>query len=204
MIRLWLVRHGPTHQKTMTGWRDVPADLSDAAALDRMAQALPVVPVVSSDLARATATADRIAAGRPRLADEPGLREIDFGDWDGRSFEDISRTDPVLSRTFWERPGEVSAPNGESWNRLADRVGAVLDRLTEIHPNLIVVAHMGAILSLFPRAGGSAYEALGHRIDPLGTSLLTKDGSGWRLRVVNCPPDRLSERIDRLDTDRLG
>ena len=34
-MRLWWVRHGPTHEKAMTGWRDVPADLSDTAAIAR-------------------------------------------------------------------------------------------------------------------------------------------------------------------------
>ena len=34
MTTFWWVRHGPTHQTAFTGWRDVPADLSDAAALE--------------------------------------------------------------------------------------------------------------------------------------------------------------------------
>ncbi|MCX8953857.1 histidine phosphatase family protein, partial [Ruegeria sp. NA] len=36
MTRLHLVRHGPTHAKTMVGWSDLPADLSDTAALRRL------------------------------------------------------------------------------------------------------------------------------------------------------------------------
>jgi hypothetical protein len=66
VARLWWVRHGPTHQTTFTGWRDVPADLSDGAALDRLDAYLPAHAVlVSSDLLRASATADRISAGGP-------------------------------------------------------------------------------------------------------------------------------------------
>ena len=38
MTRLWWVRHGPTHAKAMVGWRDLPADLSDTAALARLAR----------------------------------------------------------------------------------------------------------------------------------------------------------------------
>ena len=30
------IRHGPTHEKNFTGWRDVPADLSDRAIIDRL------------------------------------------------------------------------------------------------------------------------------------------------------------------------
>ena len=51
------VRHGPTHEKTFVGWRDVPADLSDRAALSRLDAALPEQAlIVSSDLQRCVAT----------------------------------------------------------------------------------------------------------------------------------------------------
>ena len=35
------VRHGPTHQKTFVGWRDVSADLSDTAQIARIQAFLP-------------------------------------------------------------------------------------------------------------------------------------------------------------------
>ena len=37
---IWWVRHGPTHRKEMVGWSDVPADLSDTAALARLLRQL--------------------------------------------------------------------------------------------------------------------------------------------------------------------
>ncbi len=71
MSRIWLVRHGPTHAKGMVGWTDLPADLSDGAALARLNAHLPQVPVISSDLTRAVATADALHSlpGRPHDAD---------------------------------------------------------------------------------------------------------------------------------------
>ena len=185
MSGLWLIRHGPTHQTTMTGWRDVPADLSDHAALARLSASLPDAPVVSSDLIRAVATADAIQGARPRLPDQPDLREIDFGAWDGLHHTQVSARDPELSRAFWETPGALRAPDGESWDAVTARVGACVDRLMEDHPELIVVAHMGAIMSLFPRAGGTAYQAMGHRLDPLGASRLERGADGWTLGPVN-------------------
>ena len=54
MSRFFWVRHGPTHAKTMVGWSDLPADLSDTARLARLSAHLPDgAPVVSSDLVRA-------------------------------------------------------------------------------------------------------------------------------------------------------
>jgi len=59
MTRFWMIRHGPTHQKTMTGWRDVAVDLSDKQAIARLSAALPKDAVsVSSDLTRAIETAE--------------------------------------------------------------------------------------------------------------------------------------------------
>ena len=98
MRRLWLVRHGPTHAKGMCGWTDLPADLSDGAAINRLSLALPDAPVVSSDLLRARATADALADGRPRLPHEPGLREMRFGDWEMRTHAECEADDPVLAR----------------------------------------------------------------------------------------------------------
>ena len=55
------VRHGPTHEKTFVGWRDVPADLSDHAQIARLDAHLPKEALmVSSDLIRCVATADAI------------------------------------------------------------------------------------------------------------------------------------------------
>ncbi len=57
------VRHGPTHEKTFVGWRDVPADLSDTAFIDRVRAHLPAEAlVVSSDLIRSVHTADALAS----------------------------------------------------------------------------------------------------------------------------------------------
>jgi len=83
MSRFFWVRHGPTHARSMVGWSDIPADLSDTARLARLASHLPEgALVVSSDLIRARATADAIAGPRLRLGDERDLREIHFGDWE--------------------------------------------------------------------------------------------------------------------------
>ena len=80
MTRFWWVRHGPTHAKTMVGWQDAPADLSDQRALARLSEYLPQEAVViSSDLIRASATADAIESRRKRLPHDPALREIHFG-----------------------------------------------------------------------------------------------------------------------------
>ncbi len=130
VTRLWWVRHGPTHAKDMIGWTDLPADLSDLAALARLRAHLPgEAPILSSDLVRAVATADALGADR-RLPPLPALREIHFGAWEGLRFAEAEARDPALIRRFWEEPGEVSAPGGESWDdAVRPRVNRAVDGL---------------------------------------------------------------------------
>jgi alpha-ribazole phosphatase len=176
MTRFWLVRHGPTHAKAMIGWTDLAADLSDSAALARLnAHLPPEAPVVSSDLARAIATADALHP-RPRLPHDPALREIHFGQWERRSFAEVEAETPTLIRAFWDQPGDISPPSGESWNALTRRTHAALDRLQGTAPDIIIVAHFGPILAALQRAASlTPLQAFGHRIDNLSVTCLTLD-----------------------------
>jgi broad specificity phosphatase PhoE len=190
-VTWWWVRHGPTHAKNMVGWRDLPADLSDTAALARLSGHLPdEATVISSDLIRATATADAIQAGRTRLPHNPDLREFHFGAWDGLGWTEVAARDPDLSRAFWETPGDHQAPGGESWNQLSARVSGVVDALNGAgHRHVIAVAHFGVILTQIARAGDmTAYQALGHKIDNLSVSRLDWDGAGWSVGAINHLP----------------
>jgi alpha-ribazole phosphatase len=192
VARLWWVRHGPTHETAFTGWRDVPADLSDRAALDRLDAYLPRnALLVSSDLSRASGTADRISAGRTRLADMKQLREFDFGAWDGLTFDAVSRRDPELSRAFWDTPGDIAAPDGESFFDVGARVADAIATISDAHPgtDLIAVAHMGVILGHLGLSGGLGLQAaLSHRIDPLSVTRLDRSGDGWSVVRVNHIP----------------
>ena len=187
------VRHGPTHAKSFVGWRDVPADLSDAAQIIRLRAHLPAdAIVVSSDLARARATADALS-GRAhlRLPNDPHLREMHFGIWDGMHFDAVAARDPELSRTFWENPGEISAPAGESWNTASERVEAAVRRISARHPqrDIIAVAHFGVILTQLQRAlGVSAYETLSHRIDNFSVTQIEWHADGANVPLINHLP----------------
>ncbi len=190
-VSWWWVRHGPTHAESMVGWRDLPADLSDTAALSRLSDALPEpAALVSSDLSRAVATADALANRRLRLPHLRDLREFNFGDWDGLHWNEVATRDPDLSRAFWEDPGPHQAPNGESWHQLATRVSATVDRLTsDGHRHVIAVAHFGVILTQIARAGNmTPYAALGHRIDNLSVTRLDWDGRLWSVHSINHRP----------------
>lgn len=169
MTVIYWVRHAPTHEKAFVGHRDVAADLSDTAQISRLNAALPSdALVVSSDLSRCIETASAIQSSRIRLPHRAGLREFDFGVWDGLDFAQVSEEWPDLSRAYWEDPGDVAPPNGESWNVAAARVTADITALAAQHPrrDIIAVAHFGAILTQVAQAANlTPYRALAHRID---------------------------------------
>ena len=189
ITRFHLIRHGPTHAKSMVGWSDLPADLSDTAALARLEAALPrEAVVISSDLIRAVATADAIQGDRLRLPHAQALREMYFGDWELRRWAEIDAEDPDRIRAFWEEPGDNAAPGGESWNMLSARVNAQMDQLAQTYAggDIIVVGHFGQILCQIERAGNmTTTEAFSHKIDNLSLSRIQYGPDGWTLSETN-------------------
>ncbi|MGV6839535.1 MAG: histidine phosphatase family protein [Planktomarina sp.] len=181
------VRHGPTHAREMVGWRDVPADLSDKSAIEALnAKLPPKAVVIASDLCRASDTADLL--GRTRLPNDPRLREINFGDWDGMPFDEVARTHPDLSRAFWETPGDVAPPGGESWNTAQTRVQDAVSDLRKAHEgqHIIITAHFGTILTQLQIAlGCTASQALKFKIDNLSVTTLVDYGESWGVGRVN-------------------
>jgi len=192
MTRFWWVRHGPTHQNCFVGWSDIPADLSDTAALQRLDNHLPKdALVISSDLQRAVKTADAIAGNRERLPHRADLREMNFGDWEMKTFPEVEKTDPQLARQFWETPGSHAAPSGESWHQTGARVHNTVGNLVNDHPDrdIIVVAHFGVILTQLQRATAmQPAAALSFVIDNLSVTQLDYLGAAWRVKGVNHKP----------------
>ena len=191
MTRFFWVRHGPTNARAMFGWTDLPADLADAERIARLSRHLPSdAPVVSSDLARAVQTADAIAGARPRLPHDPALREMHFGAWEMLSYPKAEARDPMRIWAFWDQPGDASSPGGESWNDIRARVDSAIDRLAASHEggDLIIVSHLGAILTQVQRAlGVTAREAFARRIGHLSVTEIRFDGN-WTAARINHDP----------------
>lgn len=191
-LRWWWVRHAPTHATGAIGWTDLAPDLSDRAALARLAAALPAgAAVIASDLARARGTAEALALPGPRLPDEPGLREFHFGRWEGLSFEEIAAREPEAHARFWAEPGPTAAPGGESLDAFAARVAAVTARHNAAPPaaDLVAVAHAGTIRAALALALGLPPAAtFAFRIGTLSVTRIDWLGPGWAVDRVNALP----------------
>lgn len=191
---IWMVRHGPTNLTSANGWTDVPADLSDKAQVARTAAMIPhEAVVISSDLIRAVETADAVGGDRLRLSHHEDLREFNFGDWEGRDFGEIAKADPEISRQFWERPGDVAPPGGESFNQVKERVSRRLGHLVDAHQggHILCVAHYGVILTAVAHAAQMPPEvALKFHVDNLSVTRIEyfNQYDTWRVLGVNHVP----------------
>jgi alpha-ribazole phosphatase len=105
--------------------------------------------VYTSPRLRARETA--VAVNRDVVIDDD-LREIDFGNLEGRTYDEIAATDPALYRAWMERPTTVHFPGGESFAELRVRALGALERIRAAHEAAVVVTHSGVL-----RAGLAAW-----------------------------------------------
>ena len=191
-VRWWWVRHAPTLASALAGWTDVHADLSDRTRIERLAALIPDdATVVSSDLSRAISTADAIAGGRLRLPHAEELRELNFGDWEGKTTPEITVSHPEVSASFWRNPRSASPPGGEDWEHLFLRTSGYADNLSDSLPgrNIVAVTHFGTILTQIERsAPGGLHEALKYGLDHLSITRIDRSDGEWRLINANRQP----------------
>ncbi|MBE6935486.1 MAG: GNAT family N-acetyltransferase [Ruminococcaceae bacterium] len=114
---------------------------------------IPLDAVYSSDLYRAyrTAQAAASASGLPVIPCR-GLREYDFGSYEGESWGDINRRFPEEQHHFYHDLRGFRAPGGESAACVAQRMTDTVKRLANRHPggSIVIVGHSAAMGTFFP------------------------------------------------------
>ncbi|GGS51360.1 bifunctional RNase H/acid phosphatase [Planobispora rosea] len=145
---LVLLRHGETAlsvERRFSGLGDPELTPNGTAQAEAAAARLARAPygiqvIVSSPLKRARATAEAVAARTGlEVVIEEGLREADFGDWEGHTFTEIQRRWPD-ELAAWLADPSVAPPGGESFEAVARRVQAVRDELVERYEGRTVLA----------------------------------------------------------------
>jgi alpha-ribazole phosphatase len=113
--------------------------------------------IYSSDLKRTRYTA-KVINGYHSLKINilPELREIDFGDWEGKTYNEIQKEwKGLLSR--WEKePSKIKIPNGESIKDLAGRVRFTIKKIISNHldQKIAIITHGGPIRIILMNALG--------------------------------------------------
>jgi len=124
------------------GW----AQMWDAVGADPLWQQ-----IVSSPLQRCSAFAASLADSLVLPVQlEPRFREIGFGDWEGKTRDELDRLDPGQIARFYRDPVNNRPPGAEPLDAFTGRVQAafndMLDRFSG--QSVLVVAHAGVIRAI--------------------------------------------------------
>ncbi|MFB7505441.1 bifunctional RNase H/acid phosphatase [Streptomyces broussonetiae] len=167
-----LLRHGETAltpQKRFSGSGGTDPALSEAGREQarRVAEALArrgtVQAVVASPLARTRETAGIVAARLGLdVTIEDGLRETDFGAWEGLTFSEVRERYPDDLNAWLADPQACPTGGGESFAETAARIGPTRDKLVAAYAGrtVLLVSHVTPIKTLIRLALGAPPESL--------------------------------------------
>ena len=148
------MRHGVTEfnsSRRYAGHRDVGLSLVGYQQAGRLRGRLvddKIDAVYSSDLRRALVTAEVISAGhKVDIVTRPELREVNYGNVEGLTFEEISRLYPEVAESLTNFSLRLNFPGGEGFEGFIERTSKFLDKLKRHTPSqtILIVSHGGPL-----------------------------------------------------------
>jgi alpha-ribazole phosphatase len=138
-----------------------PAGRAHAKRLAETLSDLSLDAVYTSPRRRAQDTAGPIAAshGLSPTPDER-LRELDFGELEGRTYDEIAANLPDLYSAWMSEPTTVRFPGGESYADLRERAVAACEEIRRRHAYALVVSHGGVVRAVLAECLGMAADAI--------------------------------------------
>jgi len=184
---VWLIRHGQTEWSAggrHTSRTDVPLTADGEAAARALAPVLAAhefALVLTSPARRARDTAR--LAGFPDAEVVPDLRELDYGDIEGLTTDEVRSRGPEWADwTVWNGTGS----GGESFAEVGIRVRRVLARIETVPGDVLLFAHAHLLriltavaLELAPEVGARFL------LDPANVSIIGTEHELRALRVWN-------------------
>ncbi len=172
--RLFFVRHGETDWNLagrLQGRRDVPLNDLGRVQAGRVGKLLPRIVgaswenlhFVSSPMARTLETMRilRTTLDLPvnEFATDMRLAELSFGEWEGKTWPQLRRSDLSEVRKRDEDPWHFAPPGGESYNDLKVRLSAAL---ADVQQDAIIVTHGGVIRTALSALTGMPGQEAAH------------------------------------------
>lgn len=153
-MQIYLVRHGKiewTKDKAYIGQLDLPLSpegVFQAEKLQEYFQGIPLDRTFTSPLSRCVKTLDILLGDRlvPRLRID-AFKEIDMGEWDGKTFAEIKRCYPGVYEQRGRELDIFVPPAGESFIDLQQRVVPAFKKIIKENPanSILILAHAGVI-----------------------------------------------------------
>ena len=192
---IYLVRHGQAQSqddpRRYIGQTDLPLSEEgrrQARELRVRFERADIGAVISSDLVRSRETAESIAAGVgvPVVA-RRDLREIDLGQWEGCTFQDIAARFPEAFVARGKDIGGYRVPGGESFSDCGNRVVPALQSILHgSSGNVVIVAHAGVNRLLLCHVLGMPVANLFRIGQDCGcVNLIRQDGDALEVTLVN-------------------
>jgi len=194
MLEILLVRHGQTDwnvERRIMGPKPIglnKAGRAQARALHKGLKDVPIDQICTSPLKRALQTAQIIDKGRDiPIVLEDNLQEIDYGDWIGRTFDEV-KPDPRY-KAYHTKPTEAVSPGIESVLAVRDRAVRCLEALRGDGAlrRVVVVTHADIVkilLAHYLHLNLDEFHQL--KVDNGSISVVWFDGSVERVLAVNC------------------
>jgi broad specificity phosphatase PhoE len=157
-MQLILVRHGETpwnKEGRIQGTSDVELSDTGIEQARRLALSLKdseIGTIHSSPLKRAYRTAEIINSFHGKNIEvHPELMEMDQGDFEGLSFQELVACEKEFIRRWIADPASVRMPRGESLAELQDRVWPTVEKIIAAGHDAVVVAHNFSIATILCR-----------------------------------------------------
>jgi alpha-ribazole phosphatase/probable phosphoglycerate mutase len=149
----------------------------------------PICAIYSSPRRRAIESSEilRRRPGCP-ITTEERFREIDFGEFEGKLYDEIAREYPEIYRQWMDHPTETEFPNGESFVRMQARVIQAAHQLYKRHrgETIAIVSHGGVNRTLLAAALGVSNADIFHIAQRFGAmNLLELMGDYPSVELVN-------------------
>lgn len=163
---LWFIRHGevdPGYVGTFVGSSEVALSevgRHQAAAIDVFLQQAGLDAILTSPRVRAQETATPLAEATEMNPEvRHALAEMDFGQWEGRTWADIEAADPDFAATWQSDPTAHACPGGESAGDFADRVQQELREILQEFEgrNVAIFGHAGVNRAILAHVIGIPY-----------------------------------------------
>ncbi len=192
---VYVIRHGKTvwnESGRLQGQADVELSDEGRAEARLLAAALAAVPfdaAYTSDLRRAAETAEIILEGRDvPLTRTAALREEDYGEWSGKTYEEIVEGWPEECKARERDRVNSRPPGGESLGELEERVAAQMDEIARAHPRgrVLVVTHGGPAFVFLSKVMAPDGKLKGDfSVGNCAINVAAFTGSGWKLERLN-------------------
>jgi alpha-ribazole phosphatase len=164
-MNLFLVRHTETEATAgrCIGQSNVALSEKGSADVAKLVEQLkPLAPsvMISSDLLRCRVLAEALAkAVKVDVVFETAWREINFGQWEGKTWDEIYTQDRARYEAWTKDFVTIAPPEGESFVTLQLRIARAMNALSAYQAEtIVVVTHAGAIRAALSCAMGLPLE----------------------------------------------